>query len=307
MTQTSYPLPPSRQITDAEYERLMGDLMPSGWLAEPTEPPIVYADGTALAVTVRAGKRVWVRGFLWESGDTDFTLSIDSNDSGSTRVDLVVVRLDRATWECTIEVRKGTPGAGPPSPVMQFDTGVYEVPVATVTVATGATVIAAAAVLSVAWAIGTGGLIQCLSSWRPPHAANRLIWERDTGRQVLSTGTAWRAVFDDTGWLSCTLRSGWSTSPTGYCRVRRYCGVAYLYIDLFRSGNRMAAGGASTTIATLPAGFAPPHTVIVPAAISYTAGRARININSAGEIRVNLYDVIDKGHAVSAAASWPLG
>ena len=309
MAQTSYPLPGGgRIITDAEYERLVGQLVPSGWIGTVGDSAIVYGDSSGMLVRVRANRQVHVRGFMWESGSSEFTKSIDTNTSGATRVDLVVVRLTRSTWAVTIEVRKGTPGAGAPAPVRDQTGGVYEVPIATVTVANNASTISASAVYSVAWMLAAGSIIRCLSTYRPPHVMGLPIYETNTGRFWISTGSIWALVYEDTGWENLTVLSGWTKSPTGGARVRKVGAQCTLEIDLFRSGATMKAGGSNTAMAQLPAGFAPSGRGLIGiGSVNHVGGTVRFSVSTSGRVDIAFYTLIEKGDAVSIVVSWPVG
>src|SRR5690606_42083169 len=62
--------------------------------------------------------------------------------SGATRYDRVVLRLDPTANTITLAFVEGTPGGGVPA-LTQTDTGVYEFPLATVTIPVGAAMISA--------------------------------------------------------------------------------------------------------------------------------------------------------------------
>lgn len=314
MAETSYPLPPNRIILDAEYEKLVGITTPSGWIGSVGDLPIVYADSSGMLVRVRADKQVLTRGFMWESGDTEFTRAIAANVSGSTRIDLVVVRLTRATWTCSIQVRQGVPGAGAPEPVTNTVGGVYEIPIATVTVVNNAPTITASSVTSVAWLVGNGGVFRCVSLYRPPLVAGRVIYETDTGRSMLCTGTTWKVLYEDTGWVNCTVSSGWTTSPTGGVRVRRINQLVTLELDLFRSGSSLAAGGSLVVVGRLPnSSFYPSgRPVLQLGSINVAGGSARFGVSpsgqsTAGQIDISYYTAIASGKAISLVTSWPVG
>ena len=103
------------------------------------------ADGLGMYVIVRLGKYALVRGYKWYSGTSNFNKTIAANSSGNPRIDLVVLRLTRATWAVTVEVVQGTPAATPAVPALTQNTGssgVFEIPLAEVTVASGASTIA---------------------------------------------------------------------------------------------------------------------------------------------------------------------
>src|SRR4051812_44253750 len=93
-----------------------------GLVGDPTDTALISADGSGLHVFVAASRYALVRGHGWTSGSPVITLAIGSNTSGSTRIDLVVLGLDRSTWAVTCYVKAGTAGSGA-APSLQTDTG----------------------------------------------------------------------------------------------------------------------------------------------------------------------------------------
>lgn len=213
MASNSYPRPGynSGAVTDVEYETLAVQYSQDGLTGLPTDPALVYGDSSGRQVKVRANRYGLVRGRTYSSGATDITLAISANASGSTRIDLVVLRLDRSTSAVTEAVVTGTPGAGAPAVTQSTGTsGTYEIPLAQVTVVNGASTIAAADVTPLAWYVSPSGRILCTSTTRPTGVPRRLgttIKESDTGLTYEWDGTAWRLLLDDTagkGWRDIT-------------------------------------------------------------------------------------------------------
>lgn len=94
----------------------------------------------AMVVRVASGEMM-IQGFLYQN-DANKDLTIGNNTSGSTRIDLVVVRMDRAANSCVAVIKVGTPGAGAPA-LTQVAGGLWEYSLAQVTVANGAASIVA--------------------------------------------------------------------------------------------------------------------------------------------------------------------
>src|SRR5262245_56649729 len=132
MAQSSWPSPDAaRVVDDAQYERLATSYGPrAGVVGDITTPRLVYADSTGLQVKVRNGVYALVSGFQWYSGGVDVSLAIAANSSGSARIDLVVLRLNRSTWNVTLEVLAGAAGSGvAPAPTQTVaSTGLWELP-----------------------------------------------------------------------------------------------------------------------------------------------------------------------------------
>lgn len=154
MAESSWPTAAGgHSITDQQWEMMTAGFAGDGIIGAPTDPAVVYADSTGMQVKVRANKLGLVSGHGWFSGSTEFTRTIAANASGSTRIDLVILRFTRSTQDVTCVVKQGTAGAGAPALTQDpktSGTGVYEVAIAQVTVASGASTISAANVVAVA-------------------------------------------------------------------------------------------------------------------------------------------------------------
>jgi hypothetical protein len=204
VAQQSWPSPAhnSRAVTDSEYEVLTARSVYSGVVGHPQDAAVVSA-GTGLTVVVRNNVYGNVRGFAWYSGTTDETLPIAANSSGSTRIDRVVLRLDRSNWTVRPAVKPGTPGSGTP-PSLTTDgigVGVYEITLARVIVPTGAT-----SVTVTREELYIGSRIRaCTSTTRPVGVTvlGEVCYETDTGCLRVWTGTAWSLVHSPRRAVDC--------------------------------------------------------------------------------------------------------
>ncbi len=206
MAESSWPSPSNgRVVDDAQYEKLGLSFGPNaGVVGDFTSPQLVYGDSTGMQVKVAADRYALVRGHEWWSGASIFTKSIGANSSGSTRTDLVVLRLSRTTWDVTCVVVAGTPGAGAPAATQNAGTtGSWDLPLATVTVVNNASTISAANVTYVGAHLTTDG-----AGYRVPSvAALAYVPDKYAGMQaVLSDGTAYRyessVWVDPLGWIT---------------------------------------------------------------------------------------------------------
>ncbi|WP_432124069.1 hypothetical protein [Streptomyces sp. C10-9-1] len=251
MAQNSWPSPNhnTRNVTDLEYEKLAARFSDDGIYGDPGEDPVVAA-GVGLSVDVRADVYGSVRGHAWSSGSTGDTLAISANASGSTRVDWVVLQLDRSTWDVRATVREGTPGAGAPTLVQATgDTGLYEVPLALVTVPTGA---AAVTVTRSEQYVGSR-IRPCTSTTRNPYPrAGDGAFEQDTGRLLLWDGTMWRVVYRPT--VSENVESAVSSWTTSGASVFERAGdVVTLRSGYFYRNSGLSAAGDSRLPLMIPA------------------------------------------------------
>lgn len=260
MTEVSYPSTAhnSGSLTETEYEQLVQAYAPDGLVGSPADSPLVFGDTSGLQVKFRANVFAFVRGQLW-SADATVTKAIAANSSGSTRVDLLTLRLDRSTNLVTAHVITGTPGSGAPAPVQNAPgSGVWDLPVGTVTVANGASTINAADVKFLGWYLVASTVARSgnFSDSGLPRVPGRLLWRSDQGRMYLDTGSGSEPViYEDTGWVPATAisGSGWNQA----IKFRRLNGVVFTQFgDLTRTGGTLAPS-TPTSIATAPAGFRP--------------------------------------------------
>ncbi len=213
MAESSWPsVAGSRVVTDDQFELMSVPWSPDGVEGTLTQTP-VFGDSSGRQVKVRAGVEAIVGGHGYTSGPTDVIKAVSANASGSTRIDAVVLQLDRTTWAVTSVVKAGTPGAGVP-PALTRNTrgssaGVWEIPVAMVSVANGAATISAANVTDIAWYV-VGDMVSTTSTnpLQPPATDYTRMRHSDTGIEYTSVAGAWR-------------RSPWSVA-WGIIGGRRY-------------------------------------------------------------------------------------
>lgn len=198
MAESSWPTTAgSRVVDDAQYEHLAwGWSRADGILGNTGDTSVVFGDSSGRQVKVRSGKRGFVRGRGWYSGTSDNILSIAANASGSTRLDVVVLRLTRSTWAVTAAIVQGTPGAGVPAITQDATggtTGVWEIPLAVVTVANGAATISAGNVADTTWySHGDRMVLTSTASVQPLATAYVEMRHSDTGNLWESASGVWR-------------------------------------------------------------------------------------------------------------------
>jgi hypothetical protein len=130
-------------ITEPRWKLMFTWMRTVGVLTtEETLPPddelFVGPTTPGLSVEVFPGE-AFIQGMFWSHTDDPAALAITENDSGDPRIDLVVLRTDFVNDIIEYVVIEGTPDPSPvaPDPV-QNDT-VWDLPLATVDVADGAT------------------------------------------------------------------------------------------------------------------------------------------------------------------------
>ncbi|WP_328439386.1 hypothetical protein OHA71_23900 [Streptomyces sp. NBC_00444] len=311
MAQNSWPSPAhnARAVTDAEYEIIASRATLNGIYGDPTHDPVVSA-GPGMNVTVRSNVYGNLRGFAWYTGSTNFTLPIAANSSGQTRIDLVVLRLDRATWTVRAVVKQGTPGAGTPGLTQDgANTGVYEIRLAVVTVLNGA-----ASVTVTRNELYVGSRVRPLTSSTPNPVPQlgELQWETDTQRLRLWDGSARRTVYADSGVVIINASlPAWSWTADSVLEVRS--GVVCLRLGGFkREVGTLAADIPSRLPAIVPAAYRHPSRDQY--GIAYVSGVAigRFIVYSAadderaGQIFLTNKPVISEGESVfpQSGISW---
>lgn len=98
---------------------------------------LAVSAGTGLNVSVATGRAIVQK--HWLKNDAALTLAISAASTTYARIDAVVIRFNSNNRNITIAVKDGTPSASPSAPSMTRAGGVYEMALAYVNVAAGAT------------------------------------------------------------------------------------------------------------------------------------------------------------------------
>lgn len=307
----------SRALTLAEYEQVTVATGLSGLLFYDGTAP-VFADSSGRQVKLRAGVASWTRGTRFNN-TSETIIPIAANSSGKTRIDLVVLRKRREEsglgvgdqHTVTPYVIEGVAADNPvaPSPTRNGTSasGFWDLPLAEVTVPTGASSIAVGQVVCRAYYV-TGTGYTGRDAWaKPPVEPGVIFHAADTGISYIGTaGGAWLITSEDSGWVAVPLQPGWSASPTGRCRVRRLNRVTYLQMDLFRNGADISAGGGKIAVGTVPDGFQPDQQQIALGAVSISGGTCRVSVESTRALAIDIRTAIPSGQAISVLMQWPL-
>ncbi|MBL1107977.1 hypothetical protein JK361_25880 [Streptomyces sp. 5-8] len=308
MADDSWPSPAhnSRGITDVEYEQIACRFSDNGVYGSPADAAVVSA-GTGLTVTIRPDVYASVRGHAWYSGSSTVTLPIAPNASGQERRDRIVLRLDRATWTVRAVVRQGA-SSMTPDPVQQTGgTGIFEIPLAVVSIQSGAGTVTVTRSELYAGARSR----PCTSKTLNPNpVAGELAVETDTGRVRIWTGSTWVLIYESSATISVDKPvSNWSIDSSSMLEVRS--GTVHLRLGRF---TRTAAALAGATSSRLPV-FIPSdyqHRSLDQYGIAYLTGVriARVTVFSAasdtpGQVLLTNHPTIDKDELVlPGGMSW---
>jgi hypothetical protein len=297
----------SRAITLGEHENLAAPLGLSGLTTFGAGILPLYADSTGRQVKLRAGVSALLRGTRFNN-TSETTIAIGANSSGNTRIDLVVLRLDRSTYVVTPTVIAGTASATPvaPSPVRNEQGGspdYFDQPLAEVTVLDGATTITATQVKSRAWWISGSGYVG-YSTAQPPVVAGVVWRESDTGFAYIgSTGGTWQRVYDYSGQVDLPARSGWSAQDFNFTRDGQ---LITMTMAVEKTGSTLSAS-SSAVVGQVSGRFLPARKWLAPYVVTGTYHSSFLTIGTTGLITLNNDGVhsIPAGNVAIATATYP--
>jgi hypothetical protein len=304
VAEVSYPTAGGGGVTDVRYEALIGSVLPSGLIGSPALSSLVFADSSGRQVKVQPSRAAMVRGFRWESDGAGITRSIAANASGNPRIDLAVLRLNRNDFTVTFQVIQGTPAASPVAPTVTQNTGstgVWEMPLAQITVANNATTLAAATVADVSWYLGGTDLVGTSASF-PPVSPGSSFTATDVAKKYDAVGSVWQLTGENGAFTSVAASTGWS----GNIYFRRRNGWTYFQALVTRTGADIPAA-TDSVIFNVPATFRNPSGSIY--LVAYAGGLCMRCFYNASTGDVSLVDktIIFKQNANMAIhpVTWP--
>ncbi|MCY9547283.1 hypothetical protein [Lysinibacillus xylanilyticus] len=122
---------------NAEFFALFfGTLIANGVFPNPSTGLQVTANSN-MTTSVKAGKG-WINGYFIVN-DGDYVLKHDNADGVLKRIDRVVMKLNHVKREIEVLIKKGTFASSPVAPALQRDADAYELALADVLIANGAT------------------------------------------------------------------------------------------------------------------------------------------------------------------------
>ncbi len=217
----------------------------------------VYGNSSGLQVLVRAGSAL-VRGVMY-SNTADVTLAIGANATGSTRIDRVVLRMNRSANIISPVVIPGTPGSGEPA-LTQAVGGTWDLPLARVTVAPSASTVAPGDVADERQYLPLR-INYCDTRYSTPPvdgSAGRIFYDLNPGVAdvIVTNGTAWSPVtLRDSGWSNLSFANSFWTTPGYGPQVRKVGPLVEFRVDAL--GQFSTGSGPANRIVTLPVGYRP--------------------------------------------------
>lgn len=219
MALTSFPFDsgPGASVSESNYSRFFRELRESGVAddANTGNGFRVSAPGGSMTVSVASGLAI-LRGHA-AYADSPEPLTIGAA-STSTRFDRVVLRLDPANNNIDLVVIAGTPGAGAPPTPEATDTGLWDLPLATVTVAPGTAAITGAMILDERRFVGSDVGVWKSDALRPISPRfGRMGFNIQQARWEYWSGSSWVAISSAVAWADITGKpSGFTSSPHGH-------------------------------------------------------------------------------------------
>lgn len=125
-------------VTEGQWRKMAMFWLDTGVLSgELNEFEVVQHGAGDMSVDLKTGK-AWIRGHYVES-DATANLPVADNNSGDPRIDRVILRADFVANTITPEVLEGTPAGSPTAPALTQSSARWEIPLALLDVADGAT------------------------------------------------------------------------------------------------------------------------------------------------------------------------
>lgn len=122
---------------NAEFiSEIFASLVTDGVYADPADNFAVQAS-SGMNVIIKAGKGFVHGRFAWAGEDT--TLTVGASNSALPRIDTVVLRLSMTDRTISPSIKAGTPASSPATPSLTRTADVYELRLANISVAAGAT------------------------------------------------------------------------------------------------------------------------------------------------------------------------
>lgn len=138
MAQTSFPFEniDTSETQFSQWARNIGEGVKTDSLNELE----VYGDSSGMQVKVKTGQAM-VRGHYY-TNTAEEILAVSAANPSNPRIDIVILELDPSANSIILKVVAGTPAVSPTAPsLVQTDGGVYQIKLAQIAVAAGATTI----------------------------------------------------------------------------------------------------------------------------------------------------------------------
>ncbi|MFI5974812.1 hypothetical protein [Streptomyces sp. NPDC051452] len=242
MAQSSFPFGSSQITTEDQWSSYFRMFQVDG-VFETSESGsgLKVTASNASTVSVAAGEAV-IQGTYY-GNSAALNVNVPTNSGGtSTRNDLIVLRRDPSADSTTVQYKTG--GTSFPS-LTQTLNGTWEIPLARITVAAGASVVPPSGVTDVRWFVGRPAVFGSSAYRRPPVRGQLHI---DNGTDLyLGDGTSWNflgtaeplaAKTYTPVWTAGSTTINWGTGSQNIGRYKRLSGNLYwVKIQIIPTGN----------------------------------------------------------------------
>ncbi|MGW3305877.1 hypothetical protein ACWDG9_04730 [Streptomyces sp. NPDC001073] len=242
MAQSSFPFGSSLISTEDQWSSYFRMFQPDGVFATSENgTDLKITASNASTVSVAAGEAL-IQGTYY-GNSAALNVSVPTNSGGgSARNDLIVLRRDPSADATTVQYKTG--GTSFPS-LTQTLNGTWEIPLARVTVAAGASVVPPSGVVDVRWFLGRPAVFGSTAYRRPPVRGQIHV---DNGTDLyLADGTTWNylGTAEDPAaktytpvWDAGGTTINWGSGSTNIGRYKRISGNLYwVKIQLVPTGN----------------------------------------------------------------------
>jgi len=196
MAEQSFPFE-NIDTTESQFSEWATNFQETGVQGSPTGTELgITVTGSDLNLTIAAGQ-AFIRGHYYIN-TSDLVLAVTSAGV-NTRIDIVVVELDPEANTIVTKIVSGTAvAADPVAPTLtQSATGIYQLPIATLTIPTSTVVITAGMLMDTRTFMGNRiGIWTTATRPANPTAYQTLGYNTTIGRHESWNGTAWVGFFD---------------------------------------------------------------------------------------------------------------
>jgi hypothetical protein len=303
MAETSYPFD-GMTVDEQQWSELAAFWQDNGVNASgpSANQCLVFGDATGLQVKMSAGQ-AFIRGAFYEN-TAEQTITISANSSGSPRIDRVVLRRSYTSNTIVATVIEGTPGASPQPPgLTRVSGGIWEIPLASVRVNSGAVTITAGNVTDERLFMGTRVITALdLAAFELRYQNPRqgqLCWLTSDQTYRYYDGTEWKKLGpeSDTGWVLLTAGPGWNRDANKMPEARRIGEMVHLRGRFLRNLGPTPMDNTRNVVGYLPSAgtnlWTPPKPVRVFTTVIELAASANVTVtelwaNATGELYIPL-------------------
>nr|WTB31179.1 hypothetical protein OG781_18305 [Streptomyces sp. NBC_00830] len=242
MTQSSFPFGSSQIATEDQWSSMFRMAQVDGVFATSENGTNLKVTASNASTVALAAGEAWVQGTYY-SNSASLNVSVPTNSGGgSARNDLIVLRRDPSGDATTVQYKTG--GTSFPT-LTQTLNGTWEIPLAKVTVAAGASVVPPSGVTDARYFLGRPVVLAGAADMRPPTRGQLKVVN---GTDIfLGDGSAWNYVGTAEGaaaktytpvWNAGATPISWGAGSSNIGRYKRISGNLYwVKIELIPTGN----------------------------------------------------------------------